>query len=331
MWRGIPVYPCTPYAEVGEDTVRPNYQDFNADVVFTLLCTWVLSYPQIWRDMRTVHINPVDCSPMSYADWSVIQATYGQPAAISQFGLEMLKQGREGQGFEPFYLPHGVDTKCFAPSPERMAIRRDMGIADSTFMVGMNFMNNDRWRKNVNEAIRGFAEFHVEHPDSMLWVHAMKALPEGIHVPRLAERLGISKAVTMTPQSQLVRGMITPPMLADLYNAFDVHLDIGNEGFGLTRVEAMACGTPCIVGNWSTGPELVGPGWLVDGQQMTNEKHQADWGLAHVGSVAARLGEAWEDARNRRADARDFAMSYEIGRQVRDHWVPVLGELQEGQ
>jgi glycosyltransferase involved in cell wall biosynthesis len=192
----------------------------------------------------------------------------------------------------------------------------------------MNFMNNDRWRKNIEPAMRGFAVFHAKHPDSILALHAIQAMPEGIHLPRLAAHLGITDAVTYSPQYELVCGMITPPMLADWYNALDVYLGPGNEGFGLPHIEAQACGVPVILGDWSTGPELVGPGWLVTGQGQWNEKHRASWGLAHVDSVAAALAEAYEDARNKRQDARDHAMGWEIGKQVRDHWEPVLGGLE---
>src|SRR6266851_5279850 len=177
-WRGIPVLPCTTYADVGEDTVTGHYEQFKADIVFTFLCTWLLKYPRIWRDLRTVHITPVDCEPMSFADWQVIADTGGTPAAISRFGERMMRAGVEGRAvLDPLFLPHGVDTRCFAPSPDRDALRDAMGFAGK-FVVGMNFMNNDRSRKNTDPAFRGFAEFHAKHPDSVLAVHAIQALPE---------------------------------------------------------------------------------------------------------------------------------------------------------
>ena len=326
-WQGIPVFPCTTYADVGEDVVHNHYQAFKADVVFTFLCTWLLSYPAVWRDLRTIHLNPVDCTPMSMADYQVIADTGGMPAAISQFGLEVMRAGSDGRAkLDPMFLPHGIDVRCFSPSADRDAMRADMGFRDK-FVVGMNFMNNDRVRKNAEPAFRGFARFHAEHPDSVLAVHAIQALPEGIHLPRLAASLGIAGAVAWSPQYELVTGQITPPMLADWYNVLDVYLGPGNEGFGLPHVEAQACGVPVILGDWSTGPELRGPGWLVSGQAYRNEKHQADWQVASGTSIAARLGEAYEDARNRREAARDFAVGHDINRVVREHWEPVLADL----
>lgn len=324
-WRGIPVYACTTYAEVGQDTVRFNYRTHKADVVFTFLCTWLLEkYPAIWRDLRTVHVSPVDCAPMSKADYQVIVDTGGMPAAISRFGETQMR----GRGLDPLYLPHGIDTRLFHPAADRDAMRADMGF-DGKFVVGMNFMNNDKRRKNLDAAFQGFAAFHVEHPDSILAVHAIQALPEGINTIKLAAALGLKpgESVTWSPQEELVGGYITAPMLADWYNACDVVLDIGNEGFGLTGLEANACGTPAIRGRWSTGPELAGPGWLVDGERRWNDKHEAFWGEAHIASVTARLEEAYELARDRRDDARSFALGHDINKVVREHWEPVLAEL----
>lgn len=326
-WKGIPLMPNTPYADVGEDTVGGHYKAWKADIVFTFLDTWLLQYPMVWREMRTVHMTPVDCTPMGRGDFDVITATHGTPAAISRFGLEMLRAGRDGQGLDPvLYLPHGIDTKAYKPAADRDALRADLRW-DGKFVVGVNFMNNDRARKNIDPLFRAFALFHGEHPDTLLAVHAIQAMKEGLHLPKLAAHLGIMEAITLSPQYELVCGMIPPAALADWYGCLDVCADIGNEGFGLTGVEAQACGTPVIRGDWSTGPELVGPGWLVSGQGYWNNKHEADWQTANVASVHDALREAYDLAAGRREAARSFAEGFEIGRQVRDHWEPVLAEL----
>lgn len=55
--------------------------------------------------------------------------------------------------------------------------------------------------------------------------------------------------------------------LADLYNAADVFVNPSQgEGFGLTNIEAMACGLPVIVTRWSAPVDYVDPdcGWLLD-------------------------------------------------------------------
>ena len=332
FWRGIPVFGCTPYTDTGEDTVREDYDAFKADLVVTFLCTWTLKVPHLWRDMRVIHLTPVDCDPMSWRDYSVVCETGGTPAAVSRTGERVMRAGwdldpaRKREPLVPLYLPHGTDTKVFRPPQNRAGLRKTMGF-DGKFVTGMNFMNNDKFRKNIQEAIRGWAMFHARHPDTLLALHAIEQLPEGYNLPAYCRFLGISAAVRWTPQYELKAGMIPPAVLAEWYGSLDVLLSAGNEGYGLPAIEAQACGTPVILGDWSTGPELAGDGWLVSGHRWYNDVHCADWWNADPASICEALEEAYEDARNRREAARDFALGHDIGRMVRDYWEPVLGEL----
>ena len=340
-WQGVPVYPCTTYADFGEDVVAHHFRSHKADVVFTLMCTWILKFPQIWREMRTVHITPVDCAPMSFADCEVIENSGGTPAAISQFGLEQMRSGghpgNERPRLQPLYLPHGIDTAVYSPAMDRQALRASMGY-DGKWVVGMNFMNNDRQRKNIYQAMRGFAEFFHgnqeigPHPDALLAIHALNALPDGFNLHRIARHLGIDQAIHWSPQYELVTGMIRPELLADWYRPLDVLVNIGNEGFGLPALEAQACAVPVILGAWSTGPELAGPGWLIpesESDPLWNEKHRADWRVARPAAVAAALARAYDDGPSpgRRAASRDNALTWSIDTIIHERWEPVLGEL----
>ena len=341
FWNGIPVFGHTRYTEMAEDTVGGDFEAFGADLAITFLCTWRLVNFGVWQQMRTVHLMNVDCTPMSMSDYVVIAETGGTPAATSRRGWEIMRAGGKTDAapddlrepLDPLYLPHGTDTAVFSPATaaKRAEIRGNIqGVTDSTFVVGMNFMNNDRFpdRKNIGRQLRGFAMFHAKHPDSVLMLHAVRQLPEGYRLPWMINRLGISGAVRWTPQYELAQGMITPPVLADWYRAQDVYLGAGNEGFGLPGLEAIACGTPAILLNAQSGPELAGDSsWLVGGEAEYNEVHQADWLRPSPAAVAAALEEAYEDARNRREAVREHALNWDIGKVVREHWEPALAEL----
>jgi glycosyltransferase involved in cell wall biosynthesis len=51
---------------------------------------------------------------------------------------------------------------------------------------------------------------------------------------------------------------IPQPQLNSVYNSFDVHaMSTTGEGFGITTIEAMACGVPSVVTDYTTTQELL--------------------------------------------------------------------------
>jgi glycosyltransferase involved in cell wall biosynthesis len=54
-------------------------------------------------------------------------------------------------------------------------------------------------------------------------------------------------------------GGVTEDALVDIYNMMDVFaLPTAGEGFGIPTIEAMSCGKPVVITNYTTGFELVG-------------------------------------------------------------------------
>jgi glycosyltransferase involved in cell wall biosynthesis len=340
-WNGIPVFGASGYTEIGEDTVGGDYERWNADLVITFMCTWITQHPPLWRNLRTVHLMNVDCAPMSWGDYAVIADTGGMPAATSRRGWEIMRAGGKTaarpddlrEPLDPLYLPHGIDLQCYAPAShkQRAELRTSMNLG-SKFVVGMNFHNNDRLpdRKNIARQLRGFAMFHEKHPESVLLLNAVERLPDGWNLPVMLAYYGLKQGdgYEFTPGYELVSGQIPPTALADWYRVQDVYLGAGNEGFGLPGLEAQACGTPAILLDAGSGPELAGEhNWLVTGDLEFNEVHRADWLRASAADVVRCLEEAFEGAADRREAVREHAAAWDINRVVREHWEPALAEL----
>ncbi len=324
-WRGMPVYGRGPYTDMAEDLVRFHYRDFKADLIITLCCPWKL-HGQVWKDMRTIHLMPVDREPLGVPDYYLLQDGGGMPAAVSRFGERVMRAA----GLDPLYLPHAVDTAAWTPLADRAALRKGMGI-DHLFVVGMNASNTDADdRKQFFETLAGFARFREEHPWSVLSLHAAAIAPDGLDLLAIGEHFGINDAMMFTDQYQLGGAGAPEDALRAWYGSLDVLVQLGNEGYGIPAAEAMACGTPVIAGTWSTGPELAGEtGWLVQGQQRWNGGHKAAWHVPFITSVTEMLTSAHATAGDCREMTRQFALeNLDADTLWEEHWVPVLKDLE---
>ncbi|MBZ0293309.1 MAG: glycosyltransferase family 4 protein [Anaerolineae bacterium] len=115
-------------------------------------------------------------------------------------------------------------------------------------------------RKQVNQLLLAFTYMLNEEVPLVI---AGKTPPWGTpmfpDLPRYAEELGISDDIQWV-------GYIDEADKPSIYRLADVYVFPSRyEGFGLTVLEAMACGTPVVANEVSTFPELVGDGaYLVE-------------------------------------------------------------------
>lgn len=115
-------------------------------------------------------------------------------------------------------------------------------------------------RKNVAMLIRAFARaLPAIGPDVILVIGGRAHGKPGLYPDPepLARALGIADRVRFT-------GPLTPGEKIALYHAAACYAAPSRyEGFGLTPLEAMACGTPVVAANASCTPEVVGDAALL--------------------------------------------------------------------
>lgn len=153
-------------------------------------------------------------------------------------------------------IPNGVGEDMRRLDPERVAIwRRRRGLKERFIL----FVGTLEPRKNITLLLRAYARLRQRGAvDHQLVIAGGKGWYYD-NVFETAENLGLRDAVAFP-------GYVAQEDLPLWYNAADLFVYPSlYEGFGLPPLEAMACGTPAIVSNSSSLPEVVGQaGVMVD-------------------------------------------------------------------
>jgi glycosyltransferase involved in cell wall biosynthesis len=196
-------------------------------------------------------------------------------ACISKVTHEILKD--VAPEVSSYYIPHAVDPEVFYMAKtleEKEAIeqvRKRITIDSTVNLKNKNkkvfFWNNrNARRKQSGTLIWWFKEFldEVGHDQATLLMHTDARDPHGQDLPHLIEHLGVNDG-----QVLLSTEKIENKHLANMYNVADFTINISDaEGFGLSTLESLSCGTPIIV-NMTGGLQ----------EQVTDGKNWFGWGI----------------------------------------------------
>jgi glycosyltransferase involved in cell wall biosynthesis len=326
-WEMMPVYPCPMEGNVAA-LILGHAAKHKADVIVLLADVWLMN-PMAFQSIPTIAWIPIDCDPLSIGDTAFLANAPETiiPVAMSGHGQRMLAKA----GADAPLIPHAIDTSVFTPDPQREALRAAFGIAPGQFAIGMNFNNIDPYRKATPEQLLAFKHFHARHPDSVMFCHTMERMKGSLDIPALIASLGLGDHVRVSNQYRMQAGEFSTADMARWYGAMDVvsNATMG-EGFGLPAIEAQACGTPVVLADNTTGPDLAGPGWLAQCEPFWNFVHGAWWHRPLIHSIEKAYEKAWAAKATFKRDAcRAFAERYSVT-QVGPLWDGLLADVRAG-
>ena len=247
-----------------EDEVdRPVDGDGDQELIRSLIRTqrpdmvWFMTDPRFydWLWMMENEIRPL-CPMVYYHVWDNFPApmfnrdfylSNDHIVTISKVTDDIVKEVAPEVGRT--YIPHAVDPRVFKPFPEqeiekiKQQLWTSQNLDPDRFTVFWN--NRNARRKQSGTLVYWFKAFldNVGHDKARLLMHTDPKDPHGQDLPVLIERLG------MTPEQVMLSTEKLPPEhLSAIYNAVDVTVNISDaEGFGLSTLESLSCGTPIIV------------------------------------------------------------------------------------
>ena len=176
-----------------------------------------------------------------------------------------------------YYHPHAVDPKFFhkftTPEEKKHIEEVRQRVLDSASEENKNpnkklfFWNNrNARRKQSGTLIWWFKEFldEVGQDKATLLMHTDPVDGHGQDLPHIMRHIGADHGQVLISASK-----VEPIHLAGMYNAADFTINISDaEGFGLSTLESLQCGTPIIV-NMTGGLQ----------EQVTNGKDWFGYGI----------------------------------------------------
>lgn len=317
------------YHAHGEDVLLSHYITHQPDVLWILYDIWAFSRDVLARVPVSAYA-PIDHNPLPPAVKAALEATRHQ-VAMSRYGEAQMRRA----GFNPYYLPHVVDTNVYKPG-DRQAAREKFGLKESTF-VTMTIAANKGYppRKHLDRMIKAWSLWSKAHPDSVWILHTNpRQIHQGVDVYKTLEAYDVDPATIRLPDEyRLAMGMYTSAMLNDLLNAADgFWLPSGGEGFGTPVIEAQAAGCPVVVSDYTAQSELAGPGYKipidpVDDTLVTLQ--YAEQAIPKVSEMVKALGWLYDRRGDTgvRAAARDFAMLYDADTVCEKYLMPALEDM----
>lgn len=157
-------------------------------------------------------------------------------------------------------IMHGIDLDDYAPATDRPALRAKLGLPTDGILIGC--YGRIRRSKGTDVFATAMAEVNKRFP--------AHALIMGRAVPKDREFLqSIKDGVEEAGQTGHFHFLPEVPVedMADWYRVLDLYVAPQRwEGFGLTPIEAMACGVPVVATRVGAFEQIVTPetGALVD-------------------------------------------------------------------
>ena len=179
-----------------------------------------------------------------------------QVIAVSDFTRQRLI-AHSGIGADKITVIHsGVDARFQPQSPQAIAAARaSLQLPPGRYVLAVGSLEP---RKNLGRLLQAWAQLLPQLPPD-LWLVLAGAKGKSLvfaDVPELRQ----------LPERVHLSGYVPDELLPTLYAGAEIFVYPSvYEGFGLPPLEAMACGTPVIIGNRASLPEVVGDsGMLVD-------------------------------------------------------------------
>jgi glycosyltransferase involved in cell wall biosynthesis len=198
---------------------------------------------QAKKGFKIVMYIPIDGKPRE--EWIRVVDSVNTPVAYTNWGKGQLKRNIK-------HIYHGTD-KSFYPCAINDFKQTYFNVPEDTIVI--TNVNRNQPRKDLHKTIAAYKIFEQKYPNSILYLHCDWRDSAGINLCDFIK----------DNCPELTTKIVRPPYMASkeglnmIYNASDILVSSTlGEGWGLSTIEAMGCGTPVLIPDNTTAQEIVG-------------------------------------------------------------------------
>lgn len=253
------IFPVNGYGT--EDMIRSVMREEKPDIM------WLMTDPRYWTWLWQIEDEiRKHCPIVYYHVWDNYPAPhFNKPyynsndliVSASRVTEELVREVSKDS--KQIYIPHTYDPQVYKKLPSEDVLefkKRYFGEQDK-FLFFWN--NRNTQRKNVTTVLwwfKRFLESNNNPQDVSLLIHTDPNERTGSNIEFNIDHLGLNNG-----QALLSPLKYEPEQMALLYNTVDCTINISDaEGFGLSTLESLACGTPIIVNKTGGLTEQVSDG-----------------------------------------------------------------------
>jgi mannosyltransferase len=192
---------------------------------------------------------------------------------------------------------HGIDCDSFSPAPDRAALRRRLELPENAVILGC--YGRIRAQKGTDVFVGAAIEVLARHPKAVALVMGRATKENQGYLEKLkfdVAAAGLADRILFPPE-------VAVNDIADWYRVLDLFVAPQRwEGFGLTPLEAMACGVPVVATRVGAFEELVidgETGTLIDPGDAARMTAAIERWLADPAALTAAGGAARQRAERR--------------------------------
>jgi glycosyltransferase involved in cell wall biosynthesis len=222
---------------------------------------WFMTDPRFWGWLWEMEneIRPL-CSMVYHHVWDNYPAPFynrnfylsnDHIVTISKLTHDIVKE--VAPEVPATYLPHSVDPEIFKPlSDLEIEEIRKQTLEEGDRSKVIFFWNNRNARRKQSGTLAWWFKEWLDkedlHDKASLIMHTEPKDPHGQDLEHIIDHLGLENR-----QIMLSTQKVPPDHLAKIYNMVDCTINISDaEGFGLSTLESLSCGTP-IIANMTGG------------------------------------------------------------------------------